>query len=66
MLSKSPLWKQPPILDVDLKLSITSRNKNLTADMKKINDKSKWEPPDKSMPSDILETIQNINTDITK
>ena len=54
-------------MDEDLKLRITSGNQNFTTNpgTSNQNDKSKWEPPDKSMPSEILETIQNINTDLT-
>ena len=67
MLPKSPFWKQPPILDVDFKLRITSRNQNLTTNLRneKLIDKSNWEPPEKSMPAEILDSIHNINTDLT-
>ena len=48
-----------------LKIAYHFRKSKFNHQPQKFIDKSKWEPPDKSMPSEILETIQNINTDFT-
>ena len=48
-----------------LKIAYHFRKTNFNHEPEKFIDKSKWETPDKSMPSEILETIQNINTDWT-
>ena len=48
-----------------LKIAYHFRKSKFNHQPEKCIDKSKWEPPDKSIPSEILETIQNINTDLT-
>ena len=47
-----------------LKSAYHFRKSKFNHQPEKFIDKSKWEPPDKSMPSEIIETIQNINTDL--
>ena len=61
-LLKSSLWKQPPILDVVLKLHTISGNRNVATDLTK---SPKNQFGNKSIASDILETNQNINTELT-
>ena len=48
-----------------LKIAYHFRKSKFNHQPEKFIDKSKWEPSDKLMPSEILETIQNINTDLT-
>ena len=48
-----------------LKIAHHFRKSKFNHQPEKFIDKSKWEPPDKSMASDILETIQYINTVLT-
>ena len=48
-----------------LKIAYHLRKSKFNHQPEKFIDKSKREPPDKSMPSKILETIQSINTDLT-
>ena len=57
--------KAAPNFGRRLKIAYHFRKSKFNHQPEKFIDKSKWEPPDKSMPSEILETIKNINTDLS-
>ena len=48
-----------------LKIAYHFRKSKFNHQPENFIDKFKWEPPDESMLSEILETIQNINTVLT-
>ena len=63
-ISKTPILEAASQFGRRLKIAYHFRKSKFNHKPNKFIEKSKWEPPDKSMPSDILETIQNINTDL--
>ena len=64
-VTKIPIMEAASNFGRRLKIAYHFRESKVNHQPEKFIDKSKWEPPDKSMLSEILETIQNINTDLT-
>ena len=63
-ISKAPILEAASQFGRRLKITYHFRRSKFQHQPEKFTEKSNWEPSDKSMPSDILETIKIINSDL--